>query len=73
MKSSRKSETKQSHQGHTNVPKPDIRDDMDSRKDKEDGYKGVSYRPEKKPKKKMEKPSKGGPEPFIPKKNGQSW
>lgn len=36
MKNSRKSESHQNKQGHVNTPRPDIRDDMDSRKDKED-------------------------------------
>lgn len=35
MKNARKSESGQNKQGHVNTPKPDIRDDMDSRKNKE--------------------------------------
>lgn len=35
MKTSRKSESAQNKQGKVNIPKPDIRDDMDSRKSKE--------------------------------------
>ena len=35
MKSSRKSESGQNKQGKVNIPKPDIRDDMDGRKGKE--------------------------------------
>ncbi len=35
MKTSRKSESGQNKQGRVNIPKPDIRDDMDSRKNKE--------------------------------------
>ncbi len=35
MKTSRKSESGQNKQGKVNIPKPDIRDDMDSRKNKE--------------------------------------
>jgi hypothetical protein len=75
MKSSRKSETPgKSLRGHNNVSRPDIRDDIDSRKEKEAGYQGVDYRPDKKPKKKIDKSEKGkGPEPFLPKKNGTSW
>jgi hypothetical protein len=51
MKNSRKEESKQSKQGHVNVPRPDIRDEMDSRKEKEPGYRGNDNRPDKKPKK----------------------
>lgn len=36
MKNSRKQENKQSKQGHTNKPMPEIRDNMDSRHNKED-------------------------------------
>ena len=36
MKGSRKQESHQSKQGHTNKPVPEIRDDMDSRHNKED-------------------------------------
>jgi hypothetical protein len=50
MKGSRKEESKQSKQGHTNMPRPDIRDEMDSRKDKESGYRGNDNRPDKKKK-----------------------
>ena len=32
--------TKQSKQGISNKPSPEIRDDLDSRKNKEAGYKG---------------------------------
>lgn len=39
MKTSRNQENKQSKQGITNKPRPEIRDDMDSRKNKEAGYK----------------------------------
>ena len=39
MKSSRNSDNKQSKQGFTNKPKPDIRDDMDSRENKEVNFK----------------------------------
>lgn len=40
MKGSRSSNNKQSKQGITHKPRPEIRDDIDSRKDKEIGYKG---------------------------------
>jgi hypothetical protein len=36
MKNSRNEETKQSKQGQTNKPVPEIRDNMDSRHNKED-------------------------------------
>lgn len=39
MKPSRNSENKQSKQGFTNKPKPEIRDDMDSRENKELNFK----------------------------------
>lgn len=39
MKDARNSKNKQSKQGHVNTPKPDIRDDMDSRKRKDTGFK----------------------------------
>ncbi|MBS1773524.1 MAG: hypothetical protein JST82_11750 [Bacteroidetes bacterium] len=59
MKNSRKSESHQNKQGHVNIPKPDIRDDMDSRKGKEDNTntsnpkKPVNAnKPQKKPKSK---------------------
>ena len=52
MKSSRSANTRQSKQGITKKPRPDIRDDMDSRKSKEKGYRGpVSKKPLKKKKK----------------------
>jgi hypothetical protein len=40
MKSSRNETSKQSKQGMSKKPKPEIRDDLDSRKQKEKGYKG---------------------------------
>jgi hypothetical protein len=40
MKPSRSTATNQSKQGITNKPRPEIRDDIDSRKRKERGYKG---------------------------------
>ena len=39
MKNSRHQESKQSKQGMTNKPRPEIRDDMDSRHNKENRYK----------------------------------
>ena len=36
MKGSRHAESKQSHQGKSNKPMPEIRDDIDSRHNKED-------------------------------------
>jgi len=50
MKGARNEVSKQSKQGHTNVPRPDIRDEMDSRKDKEAGFKENDNRPDKKKK-----------------------
>ena len=40
MKSSRSTANKQSKQGSSKKPRPEIRDDLDSRKEKEIGYKG---------------------------------
>jgi hypothetical protein len=40
MKTSRSTTTKQSKQGPSKKPRPEIRDDMDSRKSKEAGFKG---------------------------------
>jgi len=51
MKNSRKEESKQSKQGHVNTPRPDIRDEMDSRKEKEEGFRENDNRPTKKSKK----------------------
>jgi hypothetical protein len=39
MKGSRNEESRQSKQGHVNTPKPDIRDNMDSRERQETNYK----------------------------------
>jgi len=39
MKTSRNTSNKQSKQGITHKPRPDIRDDMDSRKNKEGNFK----------------------------------
>ena len=50
MKNLRKEESKQSKQGQLNTPKPDIRDNMDSRKEKEDGFKENNNKPSRKPK-----------------------
>ncbi|HKR05504.1 MAG TPA: hypothetical protein VJY62_12790 [Bacteroidia bacterium] len=40
MKTSRSTVSKQSKQGISKKPRPEIRDDMDSRKEKEPGYRG---------------------------------
>ena len=40
MKNSRNASTKQSKQGMTNKPRPEIRDDMDSRQNKERNFSG---------------------------------
>jgi hypothetical protein len=40
MKTSRSNISKQNKQGLSKKPKPEIRDDMDSRERKEQGYKG---------------------------------
>ena len=40
MKTSRSTTTKQSKQGPSKKPRPEIRDDLDSRKEKEMNYKG---------------------------------
>ena len=40
MKQSRSSMTRQSKQGMSHKPRPEIRDDLDSRKEKEISFKG---------------------------------
>ena len=40
MKNSRKQESHQNKQGHSNVPRPEIRDNLDSRKSEEQISKG---------------------------------
>ena len=40
MKNSRSQNTKQNKQGHTNLPKPEIRDNLDSREGEEQLTKG---------------------------------
>jgi hypothetical protein len=40
MKTSRSTTNMQSKQGHSKKPRPEVRDDLDSRKQKEEGYKG---------------------------------
>ena len=40
MKNSRSQNTKQSKQGHNNIPKPEIRDNLDSREGEEQLTKG---------------------------------
>lgn len=52
MKGSRNSNSKQNKQGYTHVPKPDIRDDMDSRKTHELHYKDKNNKQGIKPNKK---------------------
>ena len=52
MKTARSTTTKQNKQGMSKKPRPEIRDDMDSRQSKEKGYKGQST---KKPLKKKTK------------------
>ena len=49
MKESRGRETKQSKQGPVNIPKPEIRDNLDSRERKEVNFKDKSNRAGKKP------------------------
>lgn len=51
MKGARNENNKQSKQGHINMPKPEIRDNMDSRKEKEAGFAGNDNKPGKKDKK----------------------
>jgi hypothetical protein len=51
MKGSRNENNKQSKQSHVNMPKPEIRDNMDSRKEKEAGFAGNDNKPAKKDKK----------------------
>lgn len=49
MKTSRSTTNKQSKQGPSKKPRPEIRDDMDSRQSKERGYKlGQEKKPAKK-------------------------
>ena len=40
MKTARNSMNAQNKQGVTNKPRPEIRDDLDSRSQKEEGYRG---------------------------------
>jgi len=40
MKTSRSNNSHQSKQGISRKPRPEIRDDIDSRKNKEEGYRG---------------------------------
>ena len=40
MKQSRNQDTKQSKQGMTNKPRPEIRDNLDSRENEEQNFKG---------------------------------
>ena len=58
MKGSRHSESKQSHQGKSNKPMPEIRDDMDSRHNKEDNKNNVGISMKQGNKEPMKKSSK---------------
>jgi hypothetical protein len=49
MKGSRNSNNKQSKQGHVNTPRPEIRDNMDSRKEKEVNYRDKNNKSGRKP------------------------
>lgn len=49
MKTSRKQESGQNKQGKVNTPRPDIRDNMDSRQNKEDRYKDNNNKRGRKP------------------------
>jgi hypothetical protein len=51
MKTSRNTTNKQSKQGNSKKPRPEIRDDMDSRERKENGFKKDKKKPAKKEKK----------------------
>ncbi len=52
MKGARSTTNMQSKQGHSKKPRPEIRDDMDSRKDREIGYRGdISKKGDRKKKK----------------------
>ncbi len=49
MKTSRTTTNKQSKQGISKKPRPEVRDDLDSRKQKENGYRGdISKKGDKK-------------------------
>ena len=50
MKTTRNTTNKQSKQGNSNKPRPEIRDDMDSRERKEEGFKGPAKKAAKKKK-----------------------
>jgi len=51
MKTSRNANNKQSKQGSSKKPRPEIRDDLDSRQTREPGYKGaISKKGDKKKK-----------------------
>jgi hypothetical protein len=49
MKTTRSSNTKQSKQGHNSIPKPEIRDNLDSRKMEEQDDKGDDVTHNRKP------------------------
>jgi hypothetical protein len=49
MKTSRNTNNKQSKQGNSKKPRPEVRDDLDSRERREPGYKGdISKKGDKK-------------------------
>jgi hypothetical protein len=49
MKTTRNTNTKQSKQGHNSIPKPEIRDNLDSRKNEEQDFKGEDVTHNRKP------------------------
>ena len=49
MKNSRNARNKQSKQGKVNIPKPEIRDNLDSRERKDAGYKDHNNKRGRKP------------------------
>ena len=48
-------ETNRTQQGHSNKPRPENKDDMDSRKEKEEGFKENDNKPTEKPKQSKDK------------------
>lgn len=58
MKSSRNQSNKQSKQGMSRVPKPEIRDNLDSRKNEEQDSKGADVTHNKKENKSNERASR---------------
>jgi len=49
MKTTRSLNTRQSKQGHNTIPKPEIRDNLDSRKNEEQDFKGNDVTHNRKP------------------------